>query len=164
MKTNYIELNPARLDLPLAPCAVGQASSAVFTIGGDVPDDIAEMTVNIEYIDDDGETQLAVASGTLDESAGTYRVYFTPNYFPAASDALKYYIMGTDTEGNPRWLGTGNLRIFANPANGSHGLPPSFSRIAYAYDEATGLYYKVLAETNELGEKTLALDQEGVEL
>lgn len=159
MKTNYIELHPDRLDLPLAPLAAGKLSSAVATIGGDIPDDISALAVVVEW--KDGQTTSRYTAAATN-GGGFWSVYFAPAYFPAASEELKYHVVGTDKNDNPRWLGTGNMRIFDNPANGSPIAPDILPRNLYAYNPATGLYHKVIAELNELGEIQLAPEQEGV--
>lgn len=162
MKTNYITLHPDRLDLPLAPCACGRLSSAVITVGGEIPDDIEAIAVDVEYMDGD-EKKRYTAAGTR-QADGTFRVYLAPAYFPAESDQLKYHVLGTDAQENPRWLGSGMLRIFDNPANGSPIAPDILPRNSYAYNPQTGLYYKIVAEVNDLGEITLSTEQEGVAL
>ncbi len=160
MKTNVIQIDPDRLDLPLAPCAVGVLSSAEFTVCGDIPDDISALAVAVEYIDGQSVARYTAPGTRADD--GTWRVYLAPGYFPAKSDGLKYHVVGTDTRGNPRWLGTGLLRVFANPANGSPVAPDVIPRNSYAYNPVTGLYHKIVAEVNDLGEITLSTEQEGV--
>ena len=162
MTTNFIELHPDRLDLPLAPCAVGRASSAVFTVGGDIPDDVETLSIKVEYMDGQNLASYVAAGDLRDD--GSFRVYFAPAYFPVASESLKYHVIGTDSGGNPRWLGTGLLRILANPANGAAVPPSILPPASYAYNPATGLYHKIFAEVNDLGEITLSTEQEGVEL
>ena len=162
MKTNYITIRPDRLNFPLDQCAVGRLSSAVFTVGGEIPDDIEAIGVRIEYADD-GSTETYTAIG-VKQADGTWRVYIAPAYFPAESTELKYHVIGTDSNGNPRWLGTGCLRIIENPARGSSVVPDIVPRNSYAYNPVTGLYYKIWAEVNELGEITLTTDQEGIAL
>ena len=164
MNTNKITVRPDRLYCPLEPLAVGALSSAVAIIGGDIPDDIESMVLSIEYTDEtSGETAYYKAAAT-EQADGTWRAYIAPAYFPAASTSLKYHVIGTDSSGNPRWLGTGLLRILENPANGSAEVPDVLPRNLYAYNAKTGLYYKVIAEANEDGEITIAVDQEGVNL
>lgn len=167
MKTNHITLRPDKLGIPLECCAVGRASSAVFTIGGDIPDDIESLGVCVEYLDGDTVERYTAAGTRLPAADGnpeTWRVYFAPSYFPAESDALKYHVIGVDASGNPRWLGTGNLRIFDNPADGSGAAPSIIPAGSYAYNPLTGLYYKLIAEQNEYGVITVSVDQTGVEL
>ena len=162
MKTNEITIRADRLNIPLETCAVGKLSSAVFTIGGDIPDDIAALAVVVEY-KDGNEINRYTAAATA-QGDGTWRVYLAPAYFPAASESLKYHVIGTDNQERPRWLGTGNLRIFDNPADGSAVMPDILPRNLYAYNPTTGLYYKVVAEINEMGEVTISAEQEGVTL
>lgn len=157
MKTNYITLRPDRLDLPLAPCAVGKLSSAVLTVGGDIPEDTAALVVKVEY----AEGEYYIAAGSRQDD-GTFRVYLAPGYFPAKSNSLKYHVYVTDQLDNPRWLGSGLMRIFDNPSDGGSPVPPPLPRNLYAYNAVTHLYYKITAETDEAGNITLALEQEGV--
>lgn len=52
MKAHNIRLRPDRLNDPLATCFVGKLSSADFMIGGDIPDDVDTITVQIGRTDD----------------------------------------------------------------------------------------------------------------
>lgn len=162
MKTNTIRIKPDRLGFPLETCAVGRLSSAVFTIGGDIPDDIASIAVEVEYKDGDTEGRYTAAATRQED--GTHRAYLAPAYFPATSDSLKYHVLGIDERNNPRWLGTGALRILDNPADGSPVVPSVLPRNLYAYNPATRLYHKISAEANDLGEISVSIDQEGVKL
>lgn len=162
MKENHVHLRPDRLDLPLAPCACGRLSSAVITVGGDIPDDVGNLAVYVEYMDG-GEKKRYTAAGTR-QADGTFRVYLAPAYFPAASDTLKYHVIGMDDHSNPRWLGSGVLRIFDNPAEGGGEVPDILPRNLYAYNPVTGLYHKLVAEVNDLGEISVSVNQEGVNL
>lgn len=157
MKTNFIELRPDRLDLPLAPCACGRLSSAVITVGGEIPDDIEAIAVDVEYMDGD-EKKRYTAAGTR-QADGTFRVYLAPAYFPAESDQLKYHVLGMDAKENPRWLGSGMLRIFDNPADGSPIAPDILPRNLYAYSPTRKCYFKVIARENEYGEIQLDVDE-----
>ena len=112
---------------------------------------------------DGDEKKRYTAAGTR-QADGTFRVYLAPAYFPAESDHLKYHVLGMDAQENPRWLGSGMLRIFDNPADGSPIAPDILPRNSYAYNPQTGLYYKIVAEVNDLGEITLSTEQEGVAL
>ena len=163
MKTTRINVDPDRLDLPLPPCFVGVLSSAVVVVGGDIPDDVATLAVRVEYMDGQTKREYS-AAGTHNAASGTWRVYLAPAYFPAAAENLKYHVIGIDGHSNPRWLGTGNLRILANPANGSADTPAILPPMSYAYNPLTGLYHKLVAEVNAYGEISVAVDQEGVEL
>lgn len=162
MKTNYITLRPDRLDLPLDPCACGRLSSAVLTVGGEIPDDIDGLAIDVEY-KNGNETKHYTAAGTKQDN-GTFRVYLAPAYFPAASDQLKYHVLGMDVRENPRWLGTGPLRIFDNPANGSPVTPEILPRNLYAYSPTRQCYFKVIAKENEYGEIQLDVDETEVHL
>lgn len=157
MKTNHIELKPDRLNFPLATLSVGKLSSAVLTVGGDIPDDAAALVVKVEY----AEGEYYIAAGARQDD-GTFRVYLAPGYFPAKSNSLKYHVYVTDQLDNPRWLGSGLMRIFDNPSDGGSPAPQPLPRNLYAYNAVTHLYYKITAETDPAGNITLALDQEGV--
>ena len=157
MKTNHIELKPDRLNFPLATLSVGKLSSAVLTVGGDIPDDTAAVVVKVEYAE--GEYYIAAGARQTD---GTWRVYLAPGYFPATATAFKYHVYITDQYDNPRWMGCGLLRILANPSDGGSPAPQPLPRNLYAYNAVTHLYYKITAETDAAGNITLALDQEGV--
>lgn len=161
MKTNVIILMPDRLSFPLAPCAVGKLSSAVLTVAGDIPDDIEEIAVAIEY-DDDGVTKRYTAAGTR-QADGTYRVYLAPVYFPESSETLKYHVIGADANGNPRWLGTGNLRIIDNPAAGGGVMPDILPRDTFVYSPTDHLYHQVIVEFDDDGFPHLSVDREGVQ-
>ena len=162
MKTNCVYLRPDRLDLPLDPCCCGRLSSAVITVGGEIPDDIEAIAVDVEYIDGD-EKKRYTAAGTR-QADGTFRVYLAPAYFPAESDQLKYHILGMDAQENPRWLGSGMLRIFDNPADGSPIAPDILPRNLYAYSPTRQCYFKVIASENENGEIRLDVDETEVHL
>lgn len=159
MKTNHIELKPDRLNFPLATLNVGKLSSAVLTVGGDIPDDTAALVVKVEY----AEGEYYIAAGAL-QADGTWRVYMAPGYFPAIATAFKYHVYITDQYDNPRWMGSGLLRILANPSDGSSPAPEVLPKNLYAYNPVNHLYYKITAETDAEGNITIALDQEGVTL
>ena len=162
MKAQHIRIRPDRLNAPLATCNVGKLSSAVFIIEGDIPDDIEAIAVDVEYIDGD-EKKRYTAAGTR-QADGTFRVYLAPAYFPAESDQLKYHILGMDAQENPRWLGSGMLRIFDNPADGSPIAPDILPRNLYAYSPTRQCYFKVIASENENGEIRLDVDETEVHL
>ena len=160
MKTNHIELKPDRLNFPLATLSVGKLSSAVLTVGGDIPDDTAALVVKVEYATGSPPSYY-VAAGSR-QADGTWRVYLAPGYFPATATAFKYHVYITDELDNPRWMGCGLMRILDNPSDGSSPIPPPLPHNLYAYNAVTHLYYKITAETDAAGNITLALDQEGV--
>ena len=166
MKTNHITIRADRLYSPLEPLAVGKLSSAVLTVGGDIPDDVDSLAVVIEYMDNSGaEPTVAryTANGTA-QGDGTWCVYLAPTYFPECNYMLQYHVVGTDERNNPRWLGSGVLRVLNSPVDGSAVVPDILPKNLYAYNPTTRLYYKVTAEINELGEVSLATEQEGVSL
>ena len=140
MKTNNIRLRPDRLNFPLDTCVVGKLSSSVWILYGDIPDDIEGIA-----------------------SPRSFRCYFSPWFFPEASDDLKYHVLGLDSNGNPRWLGSGVLRIEKNPAGGSPVPPEIIPADTYIRNPVTGLYHKITAEVNDLGEITTIVDPEGIQ-
>lgn len=160
MKTNHIELRPDRLNFPLATLNVGKQSSAVLTVGGDIPDDTAALVVKVEY-STGSPPSYYVAAGTR-QADGTFRVYLAPGYFPATATAFKYHVYITDELDNPRWMGCGLLRVLDNPSDGISPAPEVLPKNLYAYNPVNHLYYKITAEANAAGNITLALEQEGV--
>ena len=166
MKTNLIKILPDRLNAPLVPCCVGKLSSAVFTIGGDIPDDITAINVHIDRRNDDG-TFTAYPAQATKQTDGTWRCYFSPFYFPAVDNHLKYHIIGTDTSNPsgavPRWLGTGMLRVLDNPANGSTQTPDIIPADTYIRNPTTGLYHLLTATVNEYGEIAITIAEKGIE-
>ena len=162
MKTNYITLRPDRLNFPLATLSVGKLSSAVLTVGGDIPDDTAALVVKVEY--SNGQSPgYYVAAGTR-QADGTFRVYLAPGYFPETTKGLRYHVYITDELTNPRWMGSGAVRIIENPSDGSSPAPEVLPKNLYAYNPVNHLYYKITAEADAEGNITIALDQEGVSL
>ena len=159
MKENHIRLRPDRLNLPLATCCVGRLSSAVWTVCGDVPDDVDALAVFVDC-EQGGETRRYAANGAKRED-GTWLVYLAPAYFPAVSERMKYHVVATDALANPRWLGSGDLRVLDCPADGSAVppvIPPQDWKI---FDPATGKYHRITLDRNEYGEVTLSVEQEG---
>ena len=163
MKTNYTNIDPSRLNFPLAPLAAGRLSSAVLVIGGDIPDDIAGVAVQIERVQQQGEDRPNFNAGATRQADGTFRCYLSPFCFPDATDALHYHVMGTDERGNPRWLGSGALRVLGeSTADGSPVSPDIIPSDTFVRNPVTGLYHKLVAEVNDLGELTVSAEQEGV--
>ncbi len=158
---NKIHLKPNRLNFPLAQCVVGKLSSAVFEIAGDIPDDIENLTLHIERIRVEGEVRPNFVAAASRQDGGEFRAYLSPFYFPDVSDDLRYHVIGMDANGNPRWLGTGDLRVLENPANGAAVAPEVIPQDAYAYNPTTGLYHKLTAVILD-GEITIDVAQEGV--
>ena len=93
----------------------------------------------------------------------SFRAYLSPFLFPDVSDALEYHIVGADVHGNARWLGTGALIVRDNPADGSPVVPEIIPADTYIRNPVTGLYHKLVAEVNDLGEIAVAVDPEGIE-
>lgn len=168
MKTNNIKITPDVLNFPLAQCVVGKLSSAVIILYGDIPDDVEDVAVQIERVPDEetGERPAnysASASEVQGASPRSFRCYLAPWYFPEASEDLKYHVLGLDAHGNPRWLGSGALRVLENPSNGSAVTPEIIPADTYIRNPVTGLYHKITAEVNELGEITTVVDPKGIQ-
>lgn len=165
MKENPITIRADRLNRPLETCFAGRLSSAVFRIGGDIPDDIDGIAVQIGRTDDPDthEPRKNLAAATVRQPDGSFRCYLSPFHFPDVSDALEYHVIGTDAGGNARWLGTGALIVRDCPAGGSPVVPEIIPADTYVRNPVTGLYHKLTAEVNDLGEIVVACDTEGVE-
>lgn len=169
MKDNHITIRADRLNKQLETCFVGKLSSAVFRIGGDIPDDVDTIAVQIERTADPTTHQpranftvAATEEGRL-PTARSFRCYLSPFNFPDVSDNLKYHVVSTDERGNARWLGTGALVVQDNPANGSPVAPEIIPADTYIRNPSTGLYHKLTAAVDEDGNLTVALEDEGVE-
>lgn len=166
MKENQVTIRADRLNRPLETCFVGKLSSAVFRIVGDIPDDIDGMTVQIGRTEDHTthhpRPNYTVAANR-NADGKTFRCYLAPFYFPDEADALEYHVVATDTTGNPRWLGTGQLIVRDNPADGSPVAPEIIPADTYIRNPATGLYHKLTAAVDEDGNLTVALEDEGIE-
>ena len=168
MKAHNIRIRPDRLNSPLATCVVGKLSSAVFVIYGDVPDDVEGIAVLIGRTEDpethEPREDFTAAAVEVDGSSPrAFRCYLSPFLFPDVSDALEYHVVGTDTAGNARWLGTGAPDVRDNPANGSSVVPPIIPPDTYIRNPATGLYHKLTAAVNEYGELSIDLESEGIQ-
>lgn len=165
MKDIRVTIRADRLNRPLETCFVGKLSSAVFRIAGDIPDDINGMTVQIGRVADPTTHQSRpnFTAATTRNADGTFRCYLSPFLFPDVSDALKYHVLGLDASGNQRWLGTGALIVRDNPADGSPDAPEIIPRDTYVRNPATGLYHKLTAEVNDLGEIVVGCEPEGIE-
>lgn len=166
MKENQVTIRADRLNRPLETCFVGKLSSAVFRIVGDIPDDIDGMTVQI------GRTEAPTThqprpnytvAANRNADGKTYRCYLAPFCFPDEADALEYHVVATDTTGNSRWLGTGQLIVRDNPADGSPVAPEIIPADTYIRNPATGLYHKLTAAVDEDGNLTVVLEDEGIE-
>ena len=166
MKAQHIKIRPDRLNAPLATCNVGKLSSAVFVIEGDIPDDIDGMAVQIGRTEDPTTHQPRpnyTVAANRNADGKTYRCYLAPFCFPDEADALEYHVVATDTNGNPRWLGTGQLIVRDNPADGSPIVPEIIPADTYIRNPVTGLYHKLTAAVNEYGELSINLESEGIE-
>lgn len=159
-----ITLVPDRLNLPLPPIYAGRLSSLVVAVSSlGIPNDIVACSLVIERTPgaDGSDRAPFKVAGTLQEN-GTYTFYCSPWCFQVASERLNYHIMATDIRDNPRWLGSGQLRVRTNPANGTPVEPEIIPADAYAYNPITKLYHKLVAEVDESGTVTIAVEQEGV--
>ena len=107
--------------------------------------------------------EAAAATEVEGQTPRCFRAYFSTFLIPDISDALEYHIIGTDGHGNARWLGTGPLIVRDNPANGSPVPPEVIPADTYIRNPVTGLYHKLLADVNELGEITTYCDPEGIQ-
>ncbi|MBR4353767.1 MAG: hypothetical protein IKP97_00520 [Kiritimatiellae bacterium] len=163
MKTNHIIVRPDRLNRPLAVCYCGKLSSAVFVVEGDLPDDLEALAVLIGRTPENNAPRSDFVAAAHRQDDGSWRCYLSPFYFPDASESLEYHIVGADTSDNPRWLGTGSLVVRDCPANGSSVTPEVLPRDAYVYNPVTGKYHKLVAEADELGNISVAVEQEGVD-
>ncbi|MBP5510638.1 MAG: hypothetical protein J6Z49_06950 [Kiritimatiellae bacterium] len=167
MKTNHIWIRPDRLNAPLATCNIGKLSSAVFNIKGDIPDDVDTITVQIGRTEDPDTHKprpnfTAAASEVEGQTPRSFRAYLSPFLFPDVADVLEYHILGSDKNGNARWLGTGTLIVRENPANGSPVPPEIIPADTYIRNPVTGLYHKLIAVVDEDGNLTINLADEGV--
>lgn len=168
MREHIIRIDAARPNLPLPVCAVGRLSSAVFRFVGDIPCDVTGLSLQIGRTPDpathEERPNFCVA---VEEIAGAasrmFRAYLSPFCFPDVSDYLGYHVMGTDANNNPRWLGTGNLRVLECPANGTPVPPEIIPQDTYVRNPVTGLYHKLVAELNEDNQIVVAVDPKGVE-
>lgn len=165
MKENRIKIRPDRLNAPLATCFVGRLSSAVFVVEGDIPDDISEISIQIGRTPDatthEPRPNYTVAANRNADGTA-FRCYLAPFCFPDVSDALAYHVLGTDANGNVRWLGTGALVVRENPADGSPVAPEIIPSDTYVRNPVTGLYHKLTAEVDEYGQVTISVESEGV--
>ena len=155
--TVRIRVDESRLNFPLIPISAGVLSSLDFEVV-DVPD-VDALAVFFEY--DDGTVNYQAACVKV--RAGFWTGYAMPYTFPAenATGALHYHVVATDARGNQKWLGTGELDVYANPANGSPTPPPIVPHDTYIRNPVTGLYHLLTATVDEDGNLTLNLSDEG---
>ncbi len=158
--TLRVRVDESRLNFPLIPIAAGRLSSLDLEII-DVPARAQALSVFFEY--GTGETNYAVVCEKVND--GFWTCYANPYVFPAVKDdgSLHYHVVATDARDNQQWLGTGELRVLANPANGSGDVPPVVPRDCYIRNPVTGLYHLLTAEVDDTGNITLDLAEEGVE-
>lgn len=149
------------LNVPLRTLALGRLSSARLAFDT-LPDDTKALRVLFSRIDPADDPIAADATVSIDGAHVTATCYCSPFCFPAVSDDLTYSVIATDTEGHPRWLGTGSLRVLPCPANGSATVPEIVPADTYIRNPATGLYHKLTATLDEDGNLTLNLADEGI--
>ena len=146
--------------------AVSAAQYSSRTLYFDVRDDeIEALNVRIFRTPDPatGEARTPyVAVATLQED-GFWRCYLTPLCFSDVASDLKYDLIGVDSQGNSRHLGVGTLRVLTSHLTEDGRLPDIIPQDTYIYNPVTGLYHKLVAEVDESGVITTAVEQEGVE-
>lgn len=159
-----IRIDDSRLNFPLRRICVGRLSSAVVALC-DVPDDVDTIAVQIGRTPDPdtGAPRPNFTAAAARQGDGAFRCYLSPFFFPDASDALEYHVVGTDANGNARWLGSGALSVLDNPADGSPVPPEIVPADTYIRNPATGLYHKLTAALDEDGGITINLEEEGIE-
>ena len=118
-----IEVDENSLQLPLVPLFAGKLSSMVVSVAN-VPSDVTDLALVIGRTPDaDGSARAPFKVAAQKQGDGTFRAYCNPYCFPDEAANLWYSLVGTDESGNPRWLGTGKLKVIDNPANGSAVTP-----------------------------------------
>ena len=163
MKTSHITVRPDRLNFPLTMLFMGKLSSAIVTIGGDIPDDVESITIYFGRTPENNTPRDPVGALATRQTDGTFRAYCSPFLFPDASNGLKYNLLAVDSNDNPRWLGEGALTVIDSPADGSAVVPPVIPPDTYIRNPATGLYHKLTATADENGNITIDLDAQGVQ-
>lgn len=160
----YLELKANTSAVNLPPMTVGKLSSQIVILKGSVDSDIKSLNIQLERVPDPvtGEKPESYAIAAT-ETADGWRCYISPYCVPDASADLKYHVVGIDELANPRWLGTGRLRVIDNPATGSPLQPSVVPPDTYLYNPATGLWHKLIAECDEAGVITVSVEQEGVQ-
>lgn len=125
MRDTHITINADRPNQPLTPLIVGANCAASAIIEGAIPRDVVSLAVEIERTPD-GQTPRPnfVVSATRFEHGCAFGVYFNPFCFTDITDALQYHINGTDEHGNPRYLGSGSLRVLKSTIGTSPVPPP----------------------------------------
>lgn len=157
MYRNKITLKPDTPNFPLKPVWVGTSSGALFLFDG-IPE--AAESVRL-YITKAGAAEPVYFEGSFDEATGQWTAYAGGGNFQAAGQGS--YEVEFVTEGPQYyWCGRGLLTVTAASGGGSGGTGTLADQ--YVRDPITGLYYKVVIATNELGQKLLDIDQEGVSL
>ena len=157
-----VEVDENSLQLPLVPLFAGKLSSMVVSVAN-VPGDVTDLALVVARTDDaDGKARDPFKVAAQKQGDGTFRAYCNPYCFPDEAANLWYAAIGTDTNGNPRWLGTGRLKVLDNPANGSAVAPTIIPQDCYAYNPSTGKYHKITASLDEYGNISLDVESEGV--
>ena len=153
-----IIIDESRLNWPRRKIYAGVLSSLDVIVKG-VPMGVSDLEIRFDAA---GRDRPISARGRMVQD-GVWHVYAMPFCFPSAAGDLKYEIVCTDEGGNARWLGTGALAVLACSAAGSGEEPQIVPRDTYLRNPVTGLYHRLVAEVDEDGVLTVAVDQEGVE-
>lgn len=157
-----VKIDESRLNFPLRTMNAGLLSSFYLELV-DVPSTAASVNVYVEYLDGDGATQNFVCACS-EATTGDWTCYCVPLTFPAVSESgLKYHVVATDENDNAMWLGSGDLRVLDNPANGGGVEPSVVPGDCYIRNPTTGLYHLLTAVTDEDGNLTIQLADEGIE-
>ena len=157
-----VEVDENSLQLPLVPLFAGKLSSMTLAVSN-VPADVTDLALVVGRTPDvDGSARNPFKVAATKQTDGTFRAYCNPYCFPDEAANLWYSLVGTDESGNPRWLGTGKLKVLDNPANGSAVSPSIIPQDCYAYNPTTGKYHKITASLDEYGNISLDVESEGV--
>lgn len=92
---------------------------------------------------------------------GDWKCYASGFYFPDMGDAI-YHVTAKDAEGGSAYLGSGTLRVMPSVLNIDVPDVPIIPDDAYAFNPRTGLWHKLIAETNDEGQIIIGVEQEGI--
>lgn len=156
MYRNTITLTPAEPNHPLKPVWVGTNSAALFLFAA-VPADAETVKL---YITKVGASVPVYFEASQNEAGEWYALAGGAN-FPSAGQG-SYEVEITDGDGNAYWCGRGIVTVQAASGGGSAGAGTPAEQ--YVRNPDDGLYYKIQIITNDLGQKTLTVAQEGESL
>lgn len=156
-----IQLRPEAPNHPLHPLWVGQGGAA-FVILSNVPDEATPRLI----ITPVGSGTPVAYEATKNQSTGEWGVYVAGWGFPTVGDT-SYEVTIKTREGDDArtfWAGRGDMHVWraatvADIPTAPAIIPPD----SFARHPGTGLYYRILAATNELGEIVFTASQEGVD-